>query len=149
MMNSSNNGVSTLESLTDTTIDSALGYEKAAELSESSQMQSQFSERASSRRELASQMNEEIARLGGSPREDGSFSGSAHRAFTEISSAFGDSEERIAERVEEGEDYILNKFSEALEDSDIEPQTRQVIQQGHSQIASDERFSDRLEMTMD
>ena len=138
------NGINTLETLTDTTIDSCMGYQKAAEKAEDARLSEKLTECANERRELANQLNGEIARLGGTPREDGTFSGSAHRVWTDITTAFGDKDESVMERVEEGEDYIKGKFEAALEDNELEAGSRQIVQQAYSQISQGERMSDRL-----
>ena len=138
-------GLTTLETLTDTTIDSALGYEKAAERADAPQLSQTFREKGNQRRQMAAQLNQEITRLGGSPRADGSFSGDAHRAFVGLVDAFGDSNENAVKRVEEGEDYIRGKFESALNDDELTLESRQLVQQCASQIQADERFADQLE----
>ena len=138
-----------LETLTDTTIDSAKGYETAAELAKTPNLTAVLKEQAAKRHQLVSELNAEISRLGGSPRTSGSSAGAAHRAWTAISDAFSSGDEKAAERVEEGEDYIEKKFREALENADLDPQTRQVIVRAHAQIAEGERLTDRLEEAYD
>lgn len=139
------NGLNTLQSLTDTAIDSAIGYEKAADQATNAGLSQTLRNEASKRRQVVGALNSEIARLGGETRSDGTFSGGAHRVWTDITTAFGDKNESAAERVEEGEDYIEAKFREALDDASFQPETRQVIQQAHAQICQGERLTDRLE----
>jgi uncharacterized protein (TIGR02284 family) len=88
-------------------------------------------------------------RLGGKKRTDGSSMGAAHRAWTSISDAFSSGDEKAAERVEEGEDYIEKKFREALDNKDIQPATREVLQRAHAEIQEGERLTDRLEKQYD
>lgn len=142
-------GLATLETLTDTTIDSALGYEKAAERATNPSLSQTLRQKGGERRELAGKLNQEISRLGGSPREDGSFSGSAHRAWTDLTTAFGDKNESAVERVEKGEDYIAGKFRAALDDDDLQGDSRQLVQQCYSQIQADEGFADSLNKQFD
>ncbi len=137
-------GLSTLESLTDTAFDSAMGYEKAAEKATNSGLKQILIEQAGKRRKTIEALNREITRLGGEQRTDGSTAGAAHRAFTSLADAFGDSNERAAERVEEGEDYIEKKFREALEHKDFAPETRAVIEAAHREISEGEKLTDRL-----
>lgn len=111
------NGIATLQTLTDTAIDSVIGYEKAAESATSAGLSQTLRQCATERREVVNNLNNEIYRLGGDTREDGTFSGSVHRVWTDITTAFGDKNESTMERVEEGEDYIKAKFETALEDN--------------------------------
>ena len=138
-------GLATLETLADTAIDSTLGYEKAAERATDANLQSTLRAAGAERRQVVSSLNNEIGRLGGTPREDGSFSGSAHRAWVDMTTMFGDKNESAVERVEEGEDYIKGKFQSALDDDDLQPESRQVVQQCYAQICEGERMSDRLD----
>ena len=142
-------GLKTLETLTDTAFDSAIGYEKAAEKATNSGLKTTLIEQAGKRRQTVAALNAEIQRLGGTARTDGSTLGAAHRAFTSLADALGDSNERAAERVEEGEDYIEKKFREALEDKSFTPETRAVIEAAHREISEGERLTDRLEAQFD
>jgi uncharacterized protein (TIGR02284 family) len=138
-----------LETLTDTTIDSARGYETAADVAKTPALAGILREQAAKRRQLVEELNAEITRLGGSPRTSGSTMGAVHRAWTALSDAFSKGDEEAAERVEEGEDYIEKKFREALEKGDIGAPTREVLVRAHAQIAEGERLTDRLEKQYD
>lgn len=143
------NGINTLQTLADTAIDSVIGYQKAADAATSPALTQTLQQCATERQQVVQQLNGEIARLGGDQREDGTFSGGAHRVWTDITTAFGDKNESAIERVEEGEDYIKSKFESALEDDDLQPESRQVVQQCYSNICEGERMSDRLEACVD
>ncbi len=143
------NGLNALETLTDTTIDSVLGYEKAAEAATNAQLAQTLRESAQERRQLVGQMNAQIVQMGGTAREDGSFSGGAHRVWTDITTAFGDKNEGAVERVEEGEDYLKEKFEAALKDDSLPAPARQIVQQGYTQVCEGERMADRLTSQFD
>lgn len=136
--------LSTLQTLTDTAVDSAIGYETAAEKAKNAALKQTLQEQAGKRRDTVRTLNEEIVRLGGERRESGSTMGAAHRAFTSLAAAFEDNDEAAAERVEEGEDYIDKKFVEALRNTDFTPETRRVVERAHAEIQEGERISDRL-----
>lgn len=142
-------GLNTLETLTDTTIDSAIGYERAAEHAKSAALKETLATQATARRRLVEDLNAEIIRLGGQPRDSRSFSGSVHHAWTNIATMFDDADESAAERVEEGEDYIEKKFRNALDKEEFEPQTHQLLQRAHGEIAEGERLTDQLEEQYD
>lgn len=143
------NALSKLQSLTQIAIDSAKGYETAAERAKTPSLKQTLADAGSKRRRLVEQLNAEIVRLGGERQESGSASGAAHRVWTQISDAFGSGDEKAAERVEEGEDYIEEKFRKALDDDDFTPETREVLRRAHAEIEEGERMTDRLEEQYD
>ncbi|WP_230534189.1 ferritin-like domain-containing protein [Microvirga roseola] len=143
------NTASNLESLIRITIDSAEGYERAAETAKTEQLKQLLREQSKKRHSTVAELNEELVRIGGQAQERGSATGAAHNVWTRIADAFADGDEAATERVEEGEDYIENKFREALENQDWDPRTREVLQRAHSQIAEGERLTDRLEEQYD
>lgn len=141
--------VKTLQTLTDTAIDSAMGYEKAAERATAAGLSRQLSEQAAKRRSTIDMLNAEIVRLGGEPRSEGSTSGAAHRAWVSLADAVGDSNENAAKRVEEGEDYICGKFKEAIEDGKLSPAPLEVVRKAYTEIKEGERLTDALEKAFD
>jgi uncharacterized protein (TIGR02284 family) len=136
--------LSILETLTDTAIDSALGYETASEKAENAGLKQTLREQAGNRRDTVRMLNAEVVRLGGEARDSGSTMGAAHRAFTSLADAFEDSNEAAVERVEEGEDYIEKKFREALNNQELTAETRAVVQRAHDEISKGERITDTL-----
>lgn len=140
---------SNLKTLVKTTIDSAEGYERAAETAEAAHLKSVLREQAQKRRQLVTQLNQELVRIGGEAQKSGSATGSAHHVWTRMTEAFKDADKGAAERVEEGEDYIEEKFREALEDKNWDPRTREVLERAHGQIKEGERLGDKLEEQYD
>lgn len=141
--------VSNLETLIKTAIDSAEGYEHAAETAQSEQLKQLLREQSVKRRRLVSELNQELVRIGGQIQERGSTTGAVHHVWTRLTEAFANGDEAATDRVEEGEDYIEKKFREALENQNWDPGTREVLQRAHSQLAEDERLTDRLEEQYD
>jgi uncharacterized protein (TIGR02284 family) len=95
-------------------VDSAQGYEEAAEVAGSGALQSIFNERARMRRRFAGELRNELKRHGAAADDDGSLLASAHRAFMDIKSAVGDSRERVLEEVERGEQHLVAQYEEGL-----------------------------------
>ena len=62
---------------------------------------------------------------------------------------FENGDEAAAERVEEGEDYLKGKFESALEDDDLDAQSRSVVQQCYAEISEGERFGDMIDKQFD
>ena len=142
-------GLSKLDNLTAIAIDSAEGYETAAERATSPDLVRILKEQATKRRQTVEDLNTEITRLGGDRRTKGSSKGSAHQLWTKVTDAFSKGDEEAAERVEEGEDYIEKQFREALNDDDFDAETREVLKRAHSQISEGEKLTDRLEKKYD
>ena len=140
---------SILRTLADTTYDSVLGYRKAAEKADSPNLKRVLEQRAQEREQTLAKLNAELQRHGEEPVTSGTTAGWMHRKFIEISNLFESGDETAAERVEEGEDYISTKFSEALDDDDLDPQTREAIAEVYGEIQRGERFADQLEATID
>lgn len=134
----------TLKSLTDTAFDSVEGYRKAADKADSPQLRQALQSRAEQRQQTVAQMNAEIERQGGELVTKGTMTGEAHQLWMSITSAFEDNDEAAAERVEEGEDYLKGKFESALNDDDLDPQSRAVVQQCYAEICEGEQFSDMI-----
>ena len=133
--------ISVTNNLIKTTLDSMKGYKEASEDSETANS-AFFCEMADERSAVASQLQQHVTSLGGDPEDDSSISGAAHRGFMDLKQAvMGTDEKAIVQEVERGEDYIKNKFQEALQDNDLSDQTRQQltncyqsIEQGHARV---------------
>lgn len=137
------------KSLTDTTFDSVEGYRKAADKADSPQLKQALQQRCQQRQETLGKMNAELQRQGDELVTKGTMTGEAHQMWASITSAFENNDEAAAERVEEGEDYIKSKFESALEDDDLQPEERAVVQQCYAEISEGERFGDLIERQYD
>jgi uncharacterized protein (TIGR02284 family) len=127
--------VKVLNTLIKTTIDSARGFADAAEEDQHSQHSQFFSQMADERSRCVLQMQAQVAALGGEPEDSSSFAAAAHRGYMDLKQAvMGNSDEAIVEEVERGEDYIKAKYETALQDGELSPETRQVIQQAYQSV---------------
>ena len=133
------------KSLVDTTFDSVEGYRTAAEKADSTQMKQQLEQRAQKREQTLQQMNAELQRQGDDLVTKGTMLGEAHQMFASIADAFSDGDDVAANRIEEGEGYLKNKFSEALQSDQLEASEREVVEQAYNEINEGEQFSDRME----
>ena len=129
------NSIRTLNSLIATTIDSIDGYHESAQAAESSRFAEMFNNRASERREVLTKLQAEVGRLGGKPEDDGTALAAAHRGFVDLKSAVtGRDDKAIINEVERGEDHIKEKFERAMEDTDLLPETRMVIEECYASV---------------
>lgn len=132
---STDHSISTLNSLIKTTLDSMKGFRDAAEDANNTQYATTFAEFAEERSQVASSLQAEVRRLGGNPEDDSSFLAAAHRTFMDLKQAItGSDDKAIITEVERGEDYIKAKFEKALEDNDLDPSARAVVQQAYQSI---------------
>ncbi|TCS13661.1 PA2169 family four-helix-bundle protein [Caulobacter sp. BK020] len=125
-----------VNSLVETTIDSADGYAEAAKDAEGARYKTLFEQRAQERRTIASELQDEVRRLGGEAKDDGTILAAAHRAFLNLKDAVTKGDEAVVNEVESGEDYIKAKFEKALQDTDVEPQTRAAIERAWTSVKS-------------
>ncbi len=131
-----NKNVATLNSLIATTLDSVDGYRKAAEEANAAQFREVFLSRASERQAVVTNFQAKVRELGGNPEDDGTVLASAHRAFLGLRDAItGDRDDSaVVAEVERGEDHIKSKFETALNESDLDPAVRQLIDDGYASV---------------
>lgn len=139
----------TLETLLDTTYDSVEGYRKAASLAKSPALKQVLDAQAARRQQSLDSLNTELVRIGGTLVTKGTMTGSLHRLWVDLTAMFESGDDAAVGRVEEGEDYLAGKIDEALEHTDLDPQTRAVIEHVRAEVREGERLADRLERQYD
>lgn len=132
------------KSLTDTTFDSVEGYRKAHEKAKSTQLKQALQQRLAKRQETLGTLNAQLERQGDELVTKGTATGGLHRLWVDITDLFESGDEAAAERVEEGEDYLKEKFEAALKGDDLEPGERAVVEQCFAEIQEGERFGDMV-----
>ena len=126
--------ITVLNTLIRTTLDSYKGFNEACQDSEGRHGQF-FQQMARERSEVASRLQAQVRALGGDPEDDSSFTAAAHRGFMDLKQAvMGNSDEAVIEEVERGEDYLKTKYEAALQDSELSPATRQVIEEAYQSV---------------
>jgi uncharacterized protein (TIGR02284 family) len=126
--------ISVLNSLIETTLDSMKGFNDAAEDSNGTHS-AFFREMAGERSGCASELQARVTALGGDPEEHSSYTAAAHRGFMNLKEALVGSDDRaVIEEVERGEDYIKGKYETALQDTELTPETREVIQDAYASV---------------
>lgn len=130
-----------LNSLIETTIDSADGYREAAKETDKPTFKALFEARSFERQQVVTDLQGAVRTLGGEPEDDGSILAKAHRAFLDVKHALLRDEQAVVNSVENGEDFIKGKFETALEDSSVSATTRETIRRawatvkdGHDQM---------------
>lgn len=133
-MHTNEDHIKLVNGLVETTIDSADGYAEAANDADSAQYKDLFIRRAQERRSIASELQDEVRRLGGEPKDDGTILAAAHRVFVNLKDSLTKGDQAVINEVEAGEDHIKGKYEKALKDTDVEPQTRAVIEKAWASV---------------
>jgi len=130
--------VHVLNSLIETTLDSANGYREAAERADDPQYKTMFSERSGRRVELIRQLQDEVRSFGGEPDTDQSVAGKLHNKFVAVRDAvMGSSDKAVIEEVERGEDFIKAEFEKAAGDTDLPPKIQELISTAYRSVKAD------------
>ncbi len=149
MMQSNDHDISTVNSLITTTIDSANGFERAAEDADMPQFVEMFRTFAQERRQVVGMLQEHVRHLGGTPNDDGSLKADLHRRWVDLRDAIskgGDKE--VIEEVERGEDYIKGKYDAALQDTKLSPETQAVIRDAYQSVRAGHDRASALKHSM-
>jgi uncharacterized protein (TIGR02284 family) len=149
MQNTADHAVKVLNSLIETTLDSAHGYKEAAENADNPRFKTLFTERAGRRQALTLRLQDEVRSFGGEPQDHQTILGKAHNTFVDIKAALtGNDDKAVINEVERGEDFIRDKFEHAAKEGDLPPTARQLIEKAYSEIKADHDEVSRLKKQM-
>lgn len=130
-MKKNNDLVETLNDLIRINNDRITGYERAAELSKSSDIDltALFRKMADESRSYKSQLEQQVASIGGKIATDTTASGKIYRAWMSVKNLFtGSDRKSLLASCEYGEDAAQKAYEDALSsDADIDTATRQLI----------------------
>lgn len=127
--------IKVLNSLIETTLDSADGYNEAAKDAEMPEVKSLFSQWAQERFQVAHELQDEVRQLGGEPEDEGSILASTHRIFVKVRDSLGSKGDKgVVEEIERGEDFIKSKYEKALDDVDLSEQARNCVIRAYGSI---------------
>lgn len=135
--------ISTLNTLIKTLIDSINGFEDAASHTDNPRFQQIFRERSSQRRQVVEDLRAQVRQMGGDPADDQSVAGQTHQRWLDLKAAItGRDDKAIINEVENGEDYLKEKFETALSQGDLTGEARaaverayQSVREGHDQMS--------------
>lgn len=145
-MEANDHAVKVLNSLIETTLDSANGYKEAAENAGSSQFKTLFAERAQNRTQLAQKLQAEVRSFGGEPETDQSFLGKAHNKFVDLKAALsgGHDDKAVITEVERGEDFIKDKFRAAADDAELPGRAQAIVVEAYGEVKAQHDEVSRL-----
>ena len=110
------NTVSTLNNLIETLKDGSNGFRTAAEDVKDASVKSTFTQFASQRAQMASELQQHVQKLGGTPETTGSTAAAMHRGWINLKQALGAGEKGILNEAERGEDVAVKSFEKAASD---------------------------------
>lgn len=134
MSSPNHHDIHVLNSLIETTIDSADGYREAAKETDQPNFRTLFEARSFERQQVTADLQGAVRNLGGDPEDDGTILAKAHRAFLDVKHALLRDEQAVVNSVENGEDFIKAKFETALEDSAVSATTRETIRRAYTTV---------------
>ncbi len=143
--------VKVLNSLIETTLDSANGYREAAENATSPEFKTLFSDRSQRRMALSQQLQQEVRSFGGEPEDTQSVLGRLHNNFVDLKNAVtggGTSDKAVIDEVARGEDMIKAKYEAAAQDNDLPLSVRDLVNQAYGSIRSDHDDISRLKQQL-
>lgn len=121
--------ISTLNNLIETCKDGENGFREAAEGVQDASLRTVFTEFQQQRAQYASQLQQEVARLGKAPETTGSVAAAIHRGWINLKSAVtGKDDHAILAECERGEDSAVKNYQQALGE-DLPSDLRSVVQQ--------------------
>lgn len=136
MKPSAEHDIDVLNELIEVTLDSADGYREAAKDAGADRYREIFDRRAHDRQQIVLRLQEQVRTLGGQPEDDGSLLAAAHRVFLTLRDRMSDGDSAVLEEVERGEDFILEKFDDALADDSVSPAVADSIRIAYGSIRS-------------
>ena len=140
----------TLNTLIGTLIDSIQGYQKAAADTSNARFAEMFNARAQERQQVLTKLQAAVARMGGNPEDDGTTTGAVHRGWMNLKEAvLGQDDETIVKTVEEGEDYLKNKFEAALETADLPAEARMAVEEAWTSVRAGHDEMSQLKHAID
>ena len=127
--------------------DAEKGFIKAAENVDSTPLKSFFRNKANERKEFRGELTHELLAKGMKVKEDdGSLSGSLHRAWMDTKAFFSaDNEEAMLEEVRNGEKAALEDYDDLLEDHHLPPSTMAILRKQRNTIKNSYQKADYLE----
>lgn len=139
-----------INTLIATTLDSVKGYRDAAERSDNSTHEQFFRQMSEERSRVASDLQSHVRSLGGDPETESSTAGAAHRGWLDLKDKVtGRDEEAIVSEVERGEDYIKEKFENAIADDELGAATRGTLEKCFESIRKGHERASQMKHAME
>ncbi|MCW2292436.1 uncharacterized protein (TIGR02284 family) [Pseudomonas sp. BIGb0408] len=124
-----------LNDLIETSKDGEAGFKDLAENTNNEQLRGVFTKRAADTSGASAELQALVRTLGGDPETTTSVSGDLHRRWVDLKSAItGKDDAALLNEAERGEDVAKKSYSKALENNDLTPDVRAVIQRQYDGV---------------
>ena len=135
--------IKSLNYLIGTCIDGENGYREAAEEAKGSELKSRLTQLGQQRAQFRGELEQEVIRLGGDPKEGGSAGAALHRTWLNVrDTVTGKDDNAIVKESERGEKAALDNYDDVLGrdlPADLKAtisRQRDAVQQAHSELES-------------
>ena len=126
--------ITILNGLIETCRDGQEGYRTAAEHITNSEFRRLFNIFSQQRAQFVTELQAEVHRLGGEPKDSGSVSGWLHRGWVDLKAAIGVGDEAsIIAECQRGEEATVNNYQEALK-ADLPLDVQYVVKRQYMDI---------------
>ena len=130
--------VDQLEEILEKNRDAEKGYAKAAENAKSNGLQSYFRRKSDERKDFNNQLRRMLVANYDEIEENGSFTGSIHRAWMDVKSFFSENgDEAMLEEAIRGDNAAVKEYKEVLEDNVLPVAIDTLIRDQKARIQSD------------
>jgi uncharacterized protein (TIGR02284 family) len=139
--------VNLLNDLIETCKDGEYGFSTCAKHASSPEIRQIFSERATDCRDAARELQSLVKTESAAPDTSGSALGAMHRGWvTVLGTVAGNSDKRMLEEAERGEDSAVGAYRKALRETDLPANVRAVLER---QMAGVQRNHDQVKALRD
>ena len=130
--------VDQLEEILEKNRDAQKGYAKAAENADNPNLKAYFNTKSRERSSFNDSLKRELVTSYDEIDDDGSFTGTMHRAWMDVKSFFsGDNDESMLEEAIKGDKAAVNEYEEVLEDETLPISVADVIREQLIKIRTD------------
>jgi len=129
--------VDRLEEILEKNRDGQKGYVKAAENADSPQLQSYFRRKSTDRMQFNEALKRELVATYDEIDDDGSFTGTIHRAWMDIKSLFGSSDKSMLEEAIRGDKAAVKEYEEVLKEEALPMRVATIIREQQMKIRTD------------
>lgn len=133
-MSNQSSVIEVLNNLIETSKDGEYGFRSCAEQAESKELKAMLRKRTDECAAAASQLQDQVFALGGSPDTSGSVGGALHRGWVALKTTLTSYDDlAVMEECERGEDVAMDSYREALRE-DLPPPIRSLIEQQYEGV---------------
>ncbi len=116
--------------------DSRKGFEQIGQKIQDSQVRSFFVHEGQTRQRFADELETALSGKDVPNQDEGTVAGSVHRAWGNLKAKFGADEHTLLETAEQGEDTAKRAYKVALEDTNLSPQLRSLLERQQAHVLS-------------